>query len=56
MMTNGPAATIGAVLEVKLERPRRRLELASDPVFVAARAEVLRFLYERQKRPPAAAA
>src|SRR5437868_14362334 len=30
MMTNGPAATIGEVLSVNLQRPRRRLELATD--------------------------
>ena len=56
MMTNGPAATIGAILDVKLKRPRRRLELASDPAFNAARTEVLRFLYERHRRPEAVAA
>ncbi|MGQ3032199.1 MAG: ABC transporter ATP-binding protein, partial [Ferrovibrionaceae bacterium] len=28
MMTNGPAATIGEILEVPLDRPRRRLDLA----------------------------
>ena len=33
MMTNGPAATIGEILEVDLERPRNRLELADDPRF-----------------------
>jgi len=47
MMTNGPAATIGEVLDVKLARPRRRLELVSDPTYVAAREAVLKFLYER---------
>ena len=36
-MTNGPAAKIGEVLDVKLSRPRRRLELVSDPSCVAAR-------------------
>jgi nitrate/nitrite transport system ATP-binding protein len=56
MMTNGPAATIGAILDVKLKRPRRRLELASDPAFNAARTEVLRFLYERHRRPESVAA
>jgi hypothetical protein len=30
MMTNGPAATIGEILEVELERPRDRLALAQD--------------------------
>ena len=47
MMTNGPAATIGEVLDVKLARPRKRLELVSDPTYVAAREAVLKFLYER---------
>ncbi len=47
MMTNGPAATIGEILDVKLSRPRRRLELVSDPSYVAAREAVLKFLYER---------
>src|SRR6266576_3447234 len=31
MMTNGPAAGIGEVLDVKLPRPRKRLELVTDP-------------------------
>ena len=30
MMTNGPAATIGAVLDIELTRPRDRIALASD--------------------------
>ncbi len=47
MMTNGPAATIGEVLTVGLERPRKRLELVADPDYIAARESVLRFLYER---------
>jgi nitrate/nitrite transport system ATP-binding protein len=50
MMTNGPAATIGEILEVKLERPRARLALANDPVYVDYRAQVLRFLYEKQRK------
>lgn len=54
MMTNGPAATIGEVLDVSLERPRNRLELAGDATFNHYRAEVLRFLHERQKNPQAA--
>ncbi len=51
MMTNGPAATIGEVLEIELERPRERLALADDPQYNHYRSDVLRFLYERQKRP-----
>ena len=48
MMTNGPAATIGEILEVKLPRPRARLELAHDPAYIDCRAAVLEFLYEKQ--------
>ena len=55
MMTNGPAACIGEVLGVDLARPRRRLELVSDPTYIAAREAVLRFLYERHRYVEAAA-
>jgi len=54
MMTNGPAATIGEILEVGLPRPRNRLELAGDPEYMRLRSEVLRFLYERHAQPVAA--
>ena len=47
MMTNGPSATIGQILDVDLPRPRERLSLASQPHYMALRAEVLRFLYDR---------
>lgn len=53
MMTNGPAATIGQILEVNLPRPRNRVELAADPVYNHCRAEVLRFLYEHQRHEAA---
>jgi nitrate/nitrite transport system ATP-binding protein len=56
MMTNGPAATIGEVLEVKLPRPRRRLELVDDPTYIHARGAVLEFLYARHKAPALQAA
>ncbi len=49
MMTNGPAAKIGEVLEVPLARPRRRLELASNSVYLKCRQRVLEFLYERHR-------
>jgi len=48
MMTNGPAATIGEILEVNLPRPRHRLTLAHDPAYIGYRAAVLEFLYEKQ--------
>jgi nitrate/nitrite transport system ATP-binding protein len=47
MMTNGPAARIGEVLEVPLARPRRRLELAANTTYLKCRQRVLEFLYER---------
>jgi len=50
MMTNGPAATIGEICEVKLDRPRRRLEAADTPEYVRCRKRVLQFLYERHAR------
>lgn len=50
MMTNGPAATIGEILEVDLPRPRNRIELADNPRYNHFRHQVLRFLYEKQKK------
>ena len=55
MMTNGPSATVGEVLDVGLPRPRRRLDLVEHPVYVHARAEVLNFLYARHAAPALAA-
>jgi nitrate/nitrite transport system ATP-binding protein len=51
MMTNGPSATIGDILEVNLERPRDRLVLAEDPAYNHYRAEVVKFLHERHQNP-----
>ena len=50
MMTNGPAATIGEVLEIELPRPRNRVELAENPVYQRYRQSVLKFLYEKQSK------
>ncbi len=55
MMTNGPQATIGEVLEVGLPRPRDRLALAEEPRFLHARAAVLHFLHARHRNPAQAA-
>jgi len=55
MMTNGPSARIGEILDVELARPRRRLELASDPAYIRSREGVLKFLYERHRFVEAAA-
>jgi nitrate/nitrite transport system ATP-binding protein len=55
MMTNGPAATIGDIVEVRLPRPRDRLALAHDPLYMEYRTHVLEFLYHRQAAPANAA-
>ncbi len=54
MMTNGPAATIGEILEVKLPRPRARLTLAHDTQYMDYRSAVIEFLYAKQSHPLAA--
>ena len=56
MMTNGPEATIGEVLDVDLPRPRDRLALVKDARFLAARGRVMEFLYARHRNPAEAAA
>ena len=53
MMTNGPAATIGGIVEVGLPRPRDRLALATNARYIECRREVLEFLYSRQARKAA---
>ena len=53
MMTNGPAATIGEILSVRLDRPRERVALAQDPLYIEYRTSVLEFLYHRQANPAA---
>ena len=50
MMTNGPAATVGEILEVGLPRPRNRLALANDARYHKLRGEILEFLYQKQAR------
>lgn len=50
MMTNGPAATIGEILKVDLERPRDRIALADDAHYNHLRHQVLQFLYEKQRK------
>lgn len=50
MMTNGPAATVGEVLSVNLERPRNRLALASDAEYLRCRQAVLTFLYDKHRK------
>lgn len=53
MMTNGPLATIGKILEVDLPRPRDRKALLDHPRFYQYRQEVLHFLAEYDHGPDA---
>ncbi|HSW11858.1 MAG TPA: ABC transporter ATP-binding protein [Solimonas sp.] len=46
MMTNGPDATIGEILDVRLPRPRNRLKLAEDSEYHKCCAAILRFLHQ----------
>jgi len=49
MMTNGPAARIGEILDVPLPRPRKRLELVANISYIRCRQRVLEFLHERHR-------
>ncbi len=53
MMSNGPNARIGNVMEVDLERPRSRKALLAHPDYYAYREELLEFLeaYEGGANP-----
>ena len=53
MMTNGPAATVGEIVDVDLARPRERLALVNDQRYHQLRGRVLEFLYQKQLRPAA---
>jgi nitrate ABC transporter ATP-binding subunit len=50
MMTNGPAAQIGQILDVPFERPRDRLAMAENPAFQARKDAIVAFL-ESQDHP-----
>ena len=56
MMTNGPAATIGEIVEIALPRPRDRVELAGRADYAAYRRRMLEFLYRKQQHVERAAA
>jgi len=55
MMSNGPAATIGEILDVRLPHPRDRLKLVGDPEYGRCRQAILEFLYARHRAPARAA-
>ena len=47
MMTNGPAAGIGEVLDIEFPRPRSREDIMEDPRYYELRNSALDFLYNR---------
>jgi nitrate ABC transporter ATP-binding subunit len=47
MMTNGPAATVGEILGVPFQRPRDRLSICEDPMYLSLRGRLLGFLEQR---------
>ena len=49
MMTNGPSATIGEILNVDLPRPRDRIALADDHEYNRCRRAVLSCLHDRHR-------
>lgn len=51
MMTNGPAAQIGEVLELPFGRPRQRSRLMEQPEYYDLRNYALDFLFRRQAHP-----
>lgn len=48
MMTNGPQARVGHVMEVNLERPRTRKAMLEHPSYIRYREELLCFLEENE--------
>lgn len=51
MMTNGPAAEVGDILEVKFPRPRNRKDLLNDPEFYRLREHLIGFLEDFAHKP-----
>ncbi|HEX9747374.1 MAG TPA: ABC transporter ATP-binding protein [Methylomirabilota bacterium] len=51
MMTSGPAATIGEILEVPFPRPRRRDQILAGADYFWLRDSIMGFLEERAARP-----
>jgi len=46
MMTNGPNARVGKILDIPLERPRTRRELLAHPMYYELRESLITFLEE----------
>jgi nitrate/nitrite transport system ATP-binding protein len=55
MMTNGPNAKVGKVIEVNLPRPRSRKALLEHPDYYFYRQQVIEFLEGCEQTPPSTA-
>ncbi|MDB5325581.1 MAG: nrtD [Phycisphaerales bacterium] len=51
MMTSGPAATIGEIVDVPFARPRDRAQLLEDPKFYELRERCISFLESQDHKP-----
>lgn len=49
MLTNGPAAHIGRIMEVKIDRPRKRLAAVNHPDYYKYRGQIITFLNEQKR-------
>ena len=47
MMTSGPEARLGGVLDIPFPRPRRRREVMEHPAYYPLREEVIAFLEDQ---------
>jgi ABC-type nitrate/sulfonate/bicarbonate transport system ATPase subunit len=47
MMTNGPAAQIGEIMDIPFQRPRKRAEIMDSQLYVELRNSALDFLFNR---------
>ncbi|MGL5833134.1 MAG: ABC transporter ATP-binding protein [Waterburya sp.] len=47
MMTNGPAANIGEILDIPFPRPRDRIKMIENPQYIELRNYALDFLFRR---------
>lgn len=52
MMTNGPEAGVGEILDIPFPRPRDRKALLEDPLYYKLREEIIGFLNERSHLRP----
>lgn len=56
MMTDGPEATVGDILEVNFPRPRSRIEMLENPEYYRLREHLIHFLNSRSHHRPVASA